>query len=164
MRKEQFKKKYSKYLNEGVDFDRKTWVAIILLLFVSMGIFGFIVEINFYHINALIKDGKDMWFWRGSAFGPWIDIYGLGAVCAFLLTYRLRKKPWLVLIISGIVLSLMELIAGMAIYYLDNGRREWNYNEEIWTFGNIGGFICGRNIFAFALFGCSSDYVACKED
>ena len=149
----QFKTKYKKYLNTNLVFDKKTWVAIILLLFVSMAIFGFIIEINFYHINSLIRDGKDMWFWRGSAFGPWIDIYGLGAVCAFLLTYRFRKKPWLVLIISGVVLSLMELIAGMAIYYLDHGRREWNYNEEIWTFGNIGGFICGRNIIAFSLAG-----------
>lgn len=149
----QFITKYKKYINTNLVFDRKTWVAIILLLFVSMAIFGFIVEINFYHINSLIKDGKDMWFWRGSAFGPWIDIYGLGAVCAFLLTYRFRKKPWLVAIISGVVLSLMELIAGMAIYYLDHGRREWNYNEEIWTFGNIGGFICGRNIFCFCLAG-----------
>lgn len=149
----QFITKYKKYINTNLVFDRKTWVAIILLLFVSMAIFGFIVEINFYHINSLIRDGKDMWFWRGSAFGPWIDIYGLGAVCAFLLTYRFRKKPWLVAIISGVVLSLMELIAGMAIYYLDHGRREWNYNEEIWTFGNIGGFICGRNIFCFCLAG-----------
>ena len=150
---EGFKEKYKKYLNTNLVFDKKTWVAIMLLLFVSMAIFGFIVEINFYHINSIIKDGKDMWFWRGSAFGPWIDIYGLGAVCAFLLTYRFRTKPWLVAIISGVVLSLMELIAGMAIYYLDHGRREWNYNEEIWTFGNIGGFICGRNIFCFCLAG-----------
>lgn len=159
MRKEQFKKKYSKYLSEGVDFDRKTWVAIILLLFVSMGIFGFLVEINFYHINALIKDGKDMWFWRGSAFGPWIEIYGIGAVCVFFLTYRFRKKPWLVALIGGAVLSVLELLTGMAIYYLDHGRREWNYNEEIWTFGNIGGFLCGRNIICFCLAGPFTVYL-----
>ncbi len=159
MRKGQFKSKYSKYLNEGVDFDRKTWVAIILLLFVSMGVFGFIVEINFYHINALIKEGKDMWFWRGSQFGPWIEIYGIGAVCVFFLTYRFRKKPWLVALIGGAVLSVLELLTGMAIYYLDNGRREWNYNEEIWTFGNIGGFLCGRNIIAFCLAGPFTVYL-----
>ncbi|MBP5773271.1 MAG: putative ABC transporter permease [Eubacterium sp.] len=153
MAKGNFKRRYKNYINSDISFDKKTWVAIVLLLFVSMAVLGFIVEINFYHINSIIRDGKDMWFWRGSAFGPWIDIYGIGAVAAFALTYKFRKKPWLVLIISGVVLSLMELIAGMAIYYLDNGRREWNYNEEIWTLGNIGGFICGRNIIAFSLAG-----------
>lgn len=159
MAKGSFKTKYKNYINNNIVFDKKTWVAIVLLLFVSMAVFGFIIEINFYHLNALIRDGKDMWFWRGNAFGPWIDIYGLGAVAAFALTYKFRKKPWLVALISGVVLSSMELIAGMAIYYLDNGRREWNYNEEIWTFGNIGGFICGRNIVAFTLAGPFVVYV-----
>ena len=149
----QFKNKYKKYLNTNLVFDKKTWIAIALWLFVSMAICGFIVEVNFYHINSIIRDGKDMWFWRGTAFGPWINIYGIGAVSVFILTYKLRKKPWLVAIISGIVLTLMELGTGMVIYYCNNGKREWNYNEEIWTFGNIGGFICGRNIFFFCLAG-----------
>lgn len=154
-----FKSKYKKYINTDLVFDKKTWVAIIALLFVSMAVFGFIVEINFYHINSLIKDGKDMWFWRGSAFGPWIDIYGVGAVCVFFLCYRFRKKPWLVVIIGGVVLSVLELLTGMLIYYLDHGRREWNYNEEIWTFGNIGGFLCGRNIICFCLAGPFTVYL-----
>ena len=153
MTKGNFKSKYKNYINNNMVFDKKTWVAIVLLLFVSVAIFGFIIEINFYHLNSLIKDGKDMWFWRGNAFGSWIDIYGIGAVAVFGLTYKFRKKPWLVALISGVVLSLFELIAGMAIYYLGNGRRDWNYNEEIWTFGNIGGFLCGRNIIAFTLAG-----------
>ena len=124
-----------------------------------MSIFGFIIEINFYHINALIRDGKDVWYWRGNAFGPWIDIYGLGSVCVLFLTYRFRRKPWLVALISGVLLSLLELFAGMAIYYLGNGKRHWNYNEEIWTFGNIGGFLCGRNIIAFFLAGPFAIYI-----
>ena len=90
-------------------FDKKTWVAIVLLLFVSVAFFGFIIEINFYHLNSLIKDGKDMWFWRGNAFGSWIDIYGIGAVAVFGLTYKFRKKPWLVALISGVVLHMRIL-------------------------------------------------------
>ena len=159
MPKGQFKTKYSNYINTDLVFDKKMWVAIILMLFVSMAIFGFIVEINFYHINSLIKDGKDMLFWRGSQFGPWIEIYGIGAVCVFFLCYRFRSKPWLVALISGVVLSVLELLTGMAIYYLDHGRREWNYNEEIWTFGDIGGFLCGRNIVCFFLAGPFAIYL-----
>ena len=159
MTKTKFKERYRNYINSNISFDKKTWVAIVLLLFVSMAVFGFIIEINFYHINALIRDGKDVWYWRGNAFGPWIDIYGLGAVAVLVLTYKFRKKPWLVTLLSGVVLSLLELLAGMAIYYLGNGRRDWNYNEEIWTFGNIGGFLCGRNIIGFALAGPFVIYV-----
>ena len=154
-----FKTKYKKYINTNLKFDRKTWVAIILLLFVSMSIFGFIVETNFYHISSIIKDGKDIWYWRGNAFGPWIDIYGVGAVGVFALTYRFRDKPWKVALISGVLLSVLELVAGMAIYYLGNGRRDWNYNEELWTFGNIGGFLCGRNIICFCLAGPFAVYI-----
>ena len=141
------------YINKDRVYDKKTWVAIILLIFVSMSIFGFVVEVIFYHVNALVIYGKSEWYWRGTAFGPWINIYGLGAVCVFFLTYRLRSKPWLVALISGTVLSVVELLTGMVIYYGLNGKRAWNYNEEAFTFGNIGGFLCGRNIVAFILAG-----------
>ena len=153
------KSKYKKYIETDLYFDKKMWAAIILVLFVSMSIFGFVVEVNFYHINELVLHGKSEWFWRGTAFGPWINIYGVGAVCVFVLTYRYRKKPWLVSLISGVTLSLMELGTGMVIYYLGNGKRAWNYNEEIWTFGNIGGFLCGRNIVGFFLSGPYAIYL-----
>ena len=153
------KSKYKKYIETDLVFDKKMWVAITLFLFISMAVFGFIVEINFYHINELVLHGESKWFWRGSTFGPWIDIYGVGAVLIFYLTYRLRRKPWLVSLISGVVLSVLELLTGMAIYYMDHGRREWNYNEEIWTFGNIGGFLCGRNIIGFFLGGPFAVYL-----
>ncbi len=159
MAKGEFKTKYKNYINNNMVFDKKTWVAIVLLLFVSMAVLGFIIEINFYHINSIVRDGKNMWFWRGNAFGPWINIYGISSVFIFILCYNLRKKPWLVAIISGVVLSIIELLTGMAIYYMGNGRREWNYNEEIWTLGSIGGFLCGRNIIAFTFAGPMVIYV-----
>ncbi len=147
------KTKMNNYINNRHTYDKKTWGAIILLMFVSMSIFGFFVEICFYHVNSLVLYGKSEWFWRGTAFGPWINIYGIGTLFVFALTYRFRSKPWLVAIISGLVLSAVELLTGMFIYYMNNGRREWNYNEEAFTFGNIGGFLCGRNIIAFILAG-----------
>ena len=62
MAKGQFKTKYKNYINNSMVFDKKTWVAIVLLLFVSMAVFGFIIEINFYHLNALIRDDIYMWY------------------------------------------------------------------------------------------------------
>lgn len=153
MENKTIKNKFIKYVNTSFDFDKKNWFAVILLIFVSMGIFGFIVEILFYHVNSLVLYNKSEWFWRGTAFGPWINIYGVGALLVFFTTFKVRKKPWLVALISGVMLSVIELLTGMAIYYFRNGKREWNYNEEAFTFGNIGGFLCGRNIIAFILAG-----------
>ena len=153
MQRGRIKRGFNNYIQNGLSMDKQTWIAFMLFVFVSMAVFGFFVEITFYHFNSIVLYKKSEWFWRGNAFGPWIDIYGIGSVLVFALTYKVRSKPWLVALISGALLSVIELVAGMAIYYLDNGRREWNYNEEMLTIGNIGGFLCGRNIIAFCVAG-----------
>ena len=145
---EKLKKEKKKITILGIDL----WE--IFAYFIIYSIAGYIIETSFALIRYGVLESRQSFL-----YGPFCSIYGVGAVCAFLLTYRFRKKPWLVAIIGGAVLSLMELLTGMAIYYLDHGRREWNYNEEIWTFGNIGGFLCGRNIICFCLAGPFTVYI-----
>ena len=115
-------------------------------IFVLCGIIGFIYEMLFYRIDLgyFVK--------RGSTFGPWIPIYGFGALLIYFIAGKFKKKPILVFIISLVVSGLLELISGfilLKVFHL----RLWNYYEEILNFGNIGGFICLRSIFTFGLFG-----------
>ena len=133
-------------------FSKKTWAAIFFGIFFSGGIFGFIYETIFYIINngALTI--------RGTCFGPWIEIYGFGGLIIFIISYGLRKKPWLVFLMSGLVCGLLEYAAGFAIY-TSTGTRSWDYNTEIWNFGNIGGFICLRSVLVFAFAGLLLMYV-----
>lgn len=149
MKKSGLKEKMKNYINNTHKFDVKTWIAILLVIFVIASVFGFAFETVFYYFNSGMKE----WFRRGTAFGPWINIYGIGAVLVFFLTYKFRKKPWLVSVLSGVTLSILELGTGMVIYYCMNGKRAWDYNIEICTLGSIGGFLCGRNIILFFLSG-----------
>ncbi len=42
-----------------------------------------------------------------------------------------------------VITGLLEYFSGLVIYKLI-GARYWDYNTEIWNFGNIGGFVCFR--------------------
>lgn len=115
-------------------------------VFVLGGLFGFIYETIFYKIDLgyFVK--------RGSALGPWVPIYGFGAIFIMLLAYPFHKKPALVFLISTIVCGLLEFITGYILLNVFD-LRLWNYNVEIWNYGNIGGYICLRSVIFFGLSG-----------
>lgn len=127
-------------------------IYILLLIFVVGGIFGFVYEEIFYYIDLgyLVK--------RGSTFGPWIPIYGFGAVFIALTTERLRGRPWLVLLVSGIVCGVLEYATGFVLDHAFHSR-PWNYDVEIWNWGNLGGYVCARSVLFFAVSGLFLQYV-----
>ena len=141
------KEKYSNYLNKNHSFDKKTMLGIISLIFVFSGFFGFVYEVIFYYFN----EGLNTFFWRGGNFLPWINIYAIGAVMIYLFTYKYRKNPLKVFLISFISTGILEFISGFGIYIIGDGLRYWNYNTEILNFGNIYGFVCLRSVLFFAL-------------
>lgn len=113
-----------------------------LMIFTIGGIFGFIYEELFYLIDLgyLVK--------RGTTFGPWIPIYGFGAVLIVLTANRLRKHPVAAFVVSTLVCGTLEYITGYVLLKAV-GVRLWDYNTEIWNWGNIGGFICARSVLFF---------------
>lgn len=138
--------KFQNYINEKNILDKPTWIGILFGIFSMGGIFGFIYETIFYYINngALTR--------RGTCFGPWIEIYGFGGLLIFAVAYKFRKKPWAVFLLSGGACGLLEYITGYLLY-LFSGTRSWDYDTEIWNFGNIGGFVCLRSVLFFAVSG-----------
>ncbi len=141
------KKEFQKYLNEKPQFDNMTMLGIIALLIVFSGVFGFIYEFIFYYFN----EGMKTFFWRGGNFLPWINIYAIGAVGICFLTYRYRKNPLKVFLVSAIFCGVLEFVSGWGMYELADGFRCWDYNTEILNFGNIGGFVCLRSVLFFGL-------------
>lgn len=125
-------------------FNLKTTINVLIIIMVLSGIFGFIYESIFYRIDLgyFVK--------RGSTYGPWIPIYAFGGLFITLITYRIRKNPLAVFTVNCIVTGTLEYITGFILYEKYHTRL-WDYNTEIWNWGNIGGYICARSILFFGI-------------
>lgn len=143
------KEKYVNYINNNHSFDKKTLLGIFCLVIVIAGIFGWTYETIFYYFNGGMKE----FYWRGGNFLPWINIYATGSILIYLLTYKKRKSPLKVFLISMIACGILEYIAGWGMDVIRNGDRCWDYNVEILNFGNINGYVCLRSIIFFGLSG-----------
>ena len=138
---------FKKYISNEYKFDKITIFGIIALIVVISGVFGFIYEFIFYYFNGGMKE----FYMQGGNFLPWINIYAIGAILICLFTFRIRKNPLLVFLLSTIICGLLEYISGWAIYTFFDGTRFWDYNVEILNLGNIGGFICLRSVLFFGI-------------
>ena len=90
---------------------------------------------------------------RGGNYLPWINIYATGSILILILTYKKRKHPFQVFLISAISTGILEYFSGYILYDKLGWVRCWSYNEEILNFGNIGGFVCLRSVLFFGLSG-----------
>lgn len=149
------KKFLNKYIDPKYSFDTITFIGIICLIVVISGVFGFLYEFIFYYFNGGMKG----FYWRGGNFLPWINIYATGSLMIYALTYKFKKKPWLVFLISFISTGILEYFSGLGMYIIGDGLRCWDYNSEILNFGNIGGFVCLRSALFFGLSGLLLIYV-----
>lgn len=141
------KEKYNRYLNDEIKFDRLTMFGIICLIIVIAGIFGFVYEVIFYYLNS----GMKTIYYRGGNFLPWINIYAIGALLIFLLTFKHKKNALKIFLLSSIICGVLEYIAGWGMYHFSNHFRCWDYNTEIFNFGNINGYVCLRSVLFFGL-------------
>ena len=124
------------------------------LLFAGGGIAGWIYEMLFYRIN----DG--MFVHRGQGLGPWLPIYGFGSVFICIIAEYFRRSKVLVFLVSAAVSGILEFLTGWILFHLFDGLRLWDYNTEIWNWGNIGGYICLRSILLFAFAGVFLTFIA----
>ncbi len=141
------KEKYLRYIHNDIKFDKLTFMGIICLIIVIAGVFGFLYEFFFYYLNS----GMTTFYYRGGNFLPWINIYATGSLMIFFITYRRRKNPLKVFLLSMVICGVLEYIAGWGLYHFSNGFRCWDYNTEILNFGNVGGYICLRSVLFFGL-------------
>ena len=141
------KKVFNEYLNDKIKLDKWQIVGIVCLVLTLSGIFGWVYEFFFYYLDGDMKE----FYWQGGNFLPWINIYATGAVLIWLFTRKHKKSPWKVFLIAVLVTGILEYVSGFAIYHLCNGLRLWDYNTEIWNFGNIDGFVCLRSVVFFGV-------------
>ena len=136
----------------NVTKEQYTTILLLLMIFVFGGVFGFIYEELFYRIDLghFVK--------RGTTLGPWIPIYGFGAVSIVLATERLKKNPFLVFLTAAAVSGIIEFATGyLLLHSLE--IRLWDYNVEIWNWCNVGGYVCLRSILFFGISALFLQYI-----
>ena len=122
-------------------------MGILMLVAVIGGFLGWLYEFVFYFFNSGMKE----FYMQGGNLLPWINIYAIGAVLIVLTCWRIRKYPWAVFLVAMALTGVLEFVAGWLVYTIGNGTRYWDYNVEIWNFGNIGGFVCLRSVLVFGV-------------
>lgn len=137
------------YIEKEVKLSKNQKIGILASIITISGIFGWLYEFIFYYLNS----GMKQFYMRGGNFLPWINIYAYGAILIIALTYKRRKDPLAVFLISVIATGILEYLSGYILYEKLGLTRCWSYNEEIWNFGNIGGFVCLRSVLFFGLSG-----------
>ena len=102
---------------------------------------GWIYEEIFY----LVVDHKLIN--SGFLYGPYLPVYGWGAVVINLLLKRFKKYPILVFLLSILITGVLEYITGDIMFKIYN-RTWWDYTG---LFLNIGGYVCLRSVLSFSV-------------
>ena len=131
------------------DFDTITKISNYFFVFLIGSISGYIYEFLFY----LLVDHKLVN--SGFLYGPYIPVYGTGAVLMLLLLKRFKKYPVVVFLLAMLVTGILEYITVAFMFQLYH-RRWWDYTG---LFLNIDGYVCLRSVFTFGIGGLLLIYI-----
>lgn len=115
-----------------------------VFLFFTASVTGYIWEVLLTYVLTGILCN------RGFLYGPWLPIYGFGALFLSLLLNRFSSHPIRVFFLSGLIGSLLELITGLALHTYWH-IRYWDYSTL--TF-DLNGYISLLSFLGFGIAGC----------
>ena len=119
----------------------------LFLIFLTGCLVGWIYEEIFYWVTeGMLRN-------RGILYGPWLPIYGVGALSIYAMK-PVKKQPVLLFLLCAAVSGIVEYIIGYAGLHLF-GLRLWDYRGLLL---NIDGIICLRSVLSFALMGLVFHY------
>ena len=120
----------------------------LFLIFLTGCLVGWMYEEVFYWITeGLLRN-------RGILYGPWLPIYGIGALGIYALK-PLKRHPVFLFLFCVAVTGVVEYIIGyVGIHYF--GLRLWDYRG---LFLNIDGIVCFRSVVSFGILGLAFHYL-----
>lgn len=119
----------------------------LFLIFLAGSFIGWIYEEFFYWFTeGMLRN-------RGILYGPWLPIYGVGALGIYAMK-PFKKYPALLFLLCAIISGAVEYAIGfVGIQFF--GMRLWDYRG---LFLNISGIICLRSVMSFAVMGTVFHY------
>ena len=120
----------------------------LFLIFLTGCLVGWVYEEIFYWFTeGLLRN-------RGILYGPWLPVYGIGALGIYALK-PVKKHPVPLFFLCALAAGIVEYIIGFAGLGLF-GLRLWDYRG---LFLNLGGIICLRSVMSFAVMGLGFHYL-----
>lgn len=118
-------------------------------LFMIGSISGWIYE----EIYCLIADGELVY--RGSLWGPWLPIYGIGAIVIELILSKYKKHPSIIFLGSVGLTAVVEYTCGFIDDHILH-RIYWDYTNKPF---NLDGYVCLESVLLFGLLAILYVYV-----
>lgn len=121
----------------------------LLLLFFLFCFAGWLWEVSLHLVqhHTLVN--------RGTMYGPWIPIYGIGGIACILLLDRYKKNLPKTFFLIMLTAGILEFFISWGLDFFLNSSY-WNYNG--W-FANLNGRICLAGLLAFGLGGSLAIYI-----
>lgn len=142
-------KKFEELNLKQYNFDFCTKCCFYVMIFLVGAIAGFIYEEIFYYVFEGVLEK------RGFLYGPYLPVYGFGAILMVFLLKKFKKNPLSVFFLSMFVTGVLEYFTGFILWEL--------YHKMWWTyeglFLNIGNYVCLRSVLTFAIGGLLLIYV-----
>ncbi|MBQ8920682.1 MAG: hypothetical protein IJ060_00770 [Oscillospiraceae bacterium] len=121
----------------------------LIFLFFAFGITGWIWECGLYIVRDHLLVN------RGTLYGPWIPIYGVGGTAMVLLLDRFKQKKLHVFIFGVALCAVLEYASSFILEYFFNSSY-WDYNSDSF---NLNGRIYLAGLVAFGLGGMAAIYL-----
>ncbi len=115
-----------------------------LLTFFTYCILGWVWESCY--VSAL----EHRWVNRGFLYGPWLPIYGSGAVIILLVVLPVQEHLFLVFLTGMFSATLLEYVTGAAMEHIFH-MRYWDYTGKPF---NLNGYICLTSSLCWGCFSC----------
>lgn len=120
----------------------------LFLVFLTGCLVGWIYEEIFYWITeGMLRN-------RGVLYGPWLPIYGVGALGIYAMK-PVKKHPLLLFLLCIGISGAVEYAIGYGALRL-LGIRLWDYRGLFW---NLDGIICLRSVLSFGIMGLAFHYL-----
>ncbi|NLW78150.1 MAG: DUF975 family protein [Ruminococcaceae bacterium] len=131
------------------DYQRQySFLSICLLFFVFCFIgWSWEVFVDFFNTGHFVN--------RGTLYGPWLPLYGVGGVLIILLLRRWADRPVIMFILAMALCGVVEYFTSWALEAL-TGKLWWEYNNY---FLNIHGRVCLEALLAFGIAACLGVYL-----
>ena len=119
-------------------YSRESWI----FLFFAYSLAGYIWEVVWVSLNQKKLQN------RGFLFGPWLPIYGFGAIIVLHATLPVYDNLVAVYILGLVSATALEFVTGFIMLKLFKVRY-WDYSKDV---GNIKGYVCPRASLAWGMF------------